>query len=884
MMKNNTDSVKLYPWYVHFIGGWSFGSLFSWFLVVRQFFGSGRRKTALLLIFLNLLLYTAICFFGYTSKLKWDLLSVGVIIIDCGWFVSAWLTQYFVFGRAPARFVIKEWKSWIAPVCLAISFGVGLAVVYSVFPMIAHRIQMSQSPDLLTKNLILWDFFSFVPTSLLISLPVGLWWAGEREQFTTSRLLSYLFGLILFYLVLATLYSLFYFLINLGNTHHALVNWSVLPLYPQGVQKILLGPLQNNYSTFFIAPLVLGVTPRIRDFLLKSLMYFPLLSLILIGYAGYSNEFWQYNQGDMLYQMAAAEKGKRSRAHDQAERLLSRFPDYRGWPSVGLKLAEYHYLSGCKEKALKFYREVYAKAGTSPRWTREAAVAQAALDSERFGDRSARFLIDLPQVSYESYMTGNWMSLLRILRYYEQDTATQSQTLIRLKMLSTSDEEIKLSSMPTLAELDDSASLLGYEVLLLPSDLGRIKTLLKSGYPVIQPIRHSFYLLYGLDDGRSQIEAADYGSIQAAAERLQAEDLADTRLDNRNGNEDPTGTSRLSDLAAHKLPYSFWGSTRQRDMGPVIAVVVPKEKMEDLIVQAGMTIKEPIQQSNAYLTAYIALNALTSGDITGAVEWSLKSYRLRQDPLPLHIAHLAVLLWNSRETILKSSLNLERQFPRLAFVDQYFQQPAIASFLSLAAARFRDDRAAKKLSWMVRNQYMDFLDRSIFDDRKIMIALAQTNIDQEPFSTSDWITLATLQEWDENKAGIIAAYQGLLDSDDWNDTLATRLACLNVEAGQFEQAEKLLSAVSGKTFRFNPDYYYCQGAVAQYKGQTGRADRSYQQAIKMRKYAPHYHRRYAEFLKKEDGDADRINKLLYWASMLDRPGAERTDHPGNNND
>ncbi len=331
-MKNNSDSVKLYPWYVHFFGGWSLGGLFSWFLVVRQFLRSGRRKTALLLIFLNLLLYGAICFYGYTSHFKWDVLSIGAMIIGCCWFVSAWLTQYFVFGRAPARYVIKEWKNWITPICLAMFFGVGLAVVYSIFPMIADRLQMYRSPDLLTKHVILWDFFSFVPVSLLISIPVGIWWAGERERFTTSRILSYVFGLILFYLVLATTSSLFYFLVNLGNTHHVVATWSVLPLYPQGVQKILLGPLQNDYSTFFVAPLILGLTPRIREFFLKSLIYFPLLSLIFIGYSGYSHEFWQYNQGQILYQMSAEKEAQRIRAHDQAERLLSRFPDYRGWP------------------------------------------------------------------------------------------------------------------------------------------------------------------------------------------------------------------------------------------------------------------------------------------------------------------------------------------------------------------------------------------------------------------------------------------------------------------------------------------------------------------------------------------------------------------------
>ena len=185
-MHTNTDTPRLFPWYVHIFGGWAFGGLFPWFLVISQFYKRKRKKTACALALDNLLFFIAICAFGFLSHLPWDSLAKSLMIVGMTWSFSAWLVQRTVFGEAQKRYYLKEWRNWIAPVISAVLIGVGISVFLSTLPLISDRLQMYQSRDLLTKNLILWDFFRFTPLSVLISLPLGLWWAGERERFSPS--------------------------------------------------------------------------------------------------------------------------------------------------------------------------------------------------------------------------------------------------------------------------------------------------------------------------------------------------------------------------------------------------------------------------------------------------------------------------------------------------------------------------------------------------------------------------------------------------------------------------------------------------------------------------------------------------------------------------
>ncbi|WP_163338839.1 lipopolysaccharide assembly protein LapB [Desulfopila sp. IMCC35008] len=865
-MQDRTPSSGLYPWYVHIISGWCLGGIFPWFLVIRQFFRTGQRKTAALLSCINALFYTAFVLAGFFSHLPWDVLSLIAIGTGFAWSFGAWLVQYSFFGCAPRRYYLSEWKNWISPFLTAIIVGIGISVILSIFPMLTNRSQMYQASDLLTKKVILWDFFRFTPMSFIVSIPLGLWWAGERERFTISRVLSYIFGLLLFYLLFAGGSTLFFFLVTNGNTTPPLRTWFILPQDPQGLQKFLLGPLENDYSAYFVIPLILGLTPRIRDFFRKSLLYFPFMVLVFIGYVGYSHHFWQFIQGQIIYQMTADDPKTRDKAYTRVKLLIDRFPEHRGWPVIGTKLAHHHYSEGDIEQAFKLYNKVAEKAGNSPRWLKEAELARTIMHSEHFGDKSGVFRLELPPLRYESYMTSNWMSLIRLMRYYEQDSSTESETLIRLKNISKSDTEIKLNPMPTLAELDDHATNLGYRIVLIPSDAQTIKHFIKKGFPILQPVKDSFHLLYGIDEGRSVIEAVCYRDTLTAAMRAQKEELAQTVL-----GEDPQNTtarSRIDDMAKTLLPFSFWESSRQRDTASTAAVVFPTERKSEVMALFDDTPQVVSRRSDGLLTGLISLNMLQSGDAAGAINWSQKSYNMLKEPFPLHIAHLAGLLWDSRKVTIGHKLQLERQLPQLGQVEKYFAQPATQAFLEQARQQFSADLGAHNLSWSIRNQYKDFLDRSKTVERKILISITKETVKQEPSSRRLWLYLADLYEWDKNISGATIAYEGALKCDFWDDRLATRLVYLYIRAGQLEQADKLLSTISPAQTRFNPDYFYCKAVIAGWKGNNETATDNFEQAIRMRKYDVNYHLDYATFLQKQDGEPDKIAVLLAWAAQL----------------
>ncbi len=322
-MQNRTEPPRLLPWYVHLFGGWSIGALFPWYLVCSQFSFRGRRKTALVLAAGNVFLFALVCAVAVLAKCPWDTLLLAAVPATVFWSASAWLVQRRVFGAAPARYFAGEWRSWIAPVAIAVFLGIGLAVAIGAVPLIGERIRMYQSPDLLAKKLILWDFFRFMPWSLLFSLPVGIWWAGERNRFSAAQPLGYVFGLIVSAALLSAMSALFYFLLWRGQLSGAGSAWPVMPEL-QGVRKNLYFLLTHDYSFYFALPLLLGAVGRISQFWKRSLAIFPILVVTLLLMSFYSPRLWQDYQSQILYEMASDNPARRAMAYAQAEVLLAR--------------------------------------------------------------------------------------------------------------------------------------------------------------------------------------------------------------------------------------------------------------------------------------------------------------------------------------------------------------------------------------------------------------------------------------------------------------------------------------------------------------------------------------------------------------------------------
>ncbi len=861
---------RLLPWYVHIFGGWSLGALFPWYLISRQFYFHGKKKMAAGLMGGNILLFLLLCAVACFAKYSWDKLLlfsvISTIILSC----TAWLVQRKTFGKAPRRLYPSEWKNWISPLVIAVFLGIGLSIVIGAFPLFGERIQEYQANDLLTRKVILWDFFRFIPYSLLFSLPIGIWWAGERKRFTASSIVGYFFGLIVSYLLLAAMSSLFYFLLSRGRIAGMNSMGEVLPKL-HGMKQALRFITSNDYSTYFILPLLLGTVAGITDFWKRSLTIFPLLIVSFLLTVFFSPRHWQFYQQQIFYEMTSEDAAKRAGAFDKAELLLARFPNHDHWPEIAAKVADFRYSQKEYDSARRLYTEVLQRTEDSSRWWRQAALAAAALGSERFGKEQSSFELAMPQQHYESYMTGNWMALIRNLRYYEsQNNVSEADTLIHLKDISKDDDKITLEAMPSIADLYNNAADLGYKVLLLPSELKSIEKLIRAGIPVIQPIRNSFYLLSGIDDSRKIVTGFNYENILDGLKKADLEGVSGNSLfeSRKNTIRAAGGQSRIDLLAKAELPFSFWQQPVQQDCALRIAVVIPPEQLPRVPTVLGKDQQKMEQGSRAALTAQISLSALNSGDIIQAVSWAKRSYRLRKDSMPLHVAHLAALLWQSRDNRIASKMHLEKQLPRLEEIDHFLADPETQDFLLLAKNQFASDFSSRRLDWVFRKQYQDFLDISNPEDREKLISIAEQNVRFQPDSRKDWLYLASLFEWERNLGKTISSYQGALAADAWSDVVALKLAYLFIQNHQFVEADKLLADIQPKSVKYEPDYFYCLASLADWRQDFAKAGRYYQKAIEMRRYDSHYHLDYAKMLDRLGKNQEMSKKLKTWGARL----------------
>lgn len=865
-MHNNP---RLYPWYVHLAGGWSVGSILPWYLSCSQFYCRGKKLVAALFMVLTLLLYTFFAVAGVTAEYSWDKLLLFFLVINMGWSCVAWLVQRKCFGPAPKRYYFREWKRWLSPLLIAMALGIGYSVCLSVFPIIGDRFEMYQSQDLLAKDVILWDFFKNIPFSFFFSIPLGLWWAGERTRFSIAHLFCFCFGLILFSIILSSISGLFYFLLNKGQFFTNQTSWMVLGHEPTGLQKTLLFFQENDYSVYVVAPLLVGAVVKARDFWKRSLTIFPLLCLSFFLLAFYSPQLWQFYQNQIFYDMSSPESSEQESAYKKAQVLLKRFPEHSVWPEIADKVARYYHDAQKYEKSEALYRMIAGKTQSSSRWHREAGLAAAALSSSSFYEHGVNHALKVPSLRYESYMTNNWMILIRTMRFYEATEISETDTLIKLKDVSTDDEKIKLKTMPTLAELVDNAENLGYDILLLPSDLLKIKELILAGFPVIQPIKHTFTLLSGVNSGRAVITGSTYANIldflkQSDVEGVSYRTFFTTEKENQGDRH-----NRIDNLAYAELPFSFWGTAVQKDAAPFMAVVFPKDQKESLFALSGGQELSLRSGSKAHLAALIGLHGLKCGDPIAAITWAQRSYALSGDSFPLHIGHLATLFWKIRDKKIESRLELDKHFQHLTAVDTFFSDNGVSNFLAMAEERFGEDLDKKQLNWMIRKQYKDFLDRSDEKERNTLITLSKMEVAHYPHSRKDWLFLSSLYEWDDSTENMLVGYSGALSAGRWNNAMALKVAYLLIQNGKMNAAEELVSKIKAEKVRFLPDYYYCQASVAKWKKNYSKASKLYEKAIRMRRYDRNYHLDYAEMLQQQGDDSEKIEQLRNWASRLD---------------
>lgn len=872
-MEKNTvkyiETPEPLPWYVLILVGHALSGFFSWLLVIRQMYHRREKVFALVLFFVNVIILSAYAFASISAKLPWDLLLSFIIASNLVWAVGAWVFQRYYIGAAPKRYRWLEWRNWISPILIALVLSAGLAVMFAVFPVIGERLDILYGNDILDKRVVLWDFFVYVPFFVPYGLLVGFWWAGEGYRFSVPHVISYLSGLMVFFVILMVIYQLFLFLLFKGQPYQGLLDAPLLAHDMTGLQAFLQGMQEYDQLAFVLAPLLLGSVSSIREFWRRSLVIFPVLCLCLLPLSFYSAEVWAFAQGHIMHEMTSPETQVSNKAFSRAGILLARYPEHDRWPEFGLLLARHRYENSDYDGAKKIYEEIATRFMDTPRWSFAGDLARSVLNSNGFGTEKKGEDIALPLVNHESYLTPNWMALLQLIRYWSDESISESEILIRLKSLSKSDEKIKLSSITTLAELDDRAGSLGFKVLILHANQDIARSLLNSSIPVILPVYKYFYLLNGIDESRSLFRGYAYSKI---SERLREGDKNAVKeilfLEQEGKGESLKQLKHIAAQASIEIHDTFWGSALQIDSAPFMAVVYPESAADKIAEALPGSIDELQRQSKGYLAAFIAMHFLDAADPVQSIKWAMISRQLTKEPFGLHIAFLAERLWKTRDKLTTSQLSLDGQFPELAEVAEFFAVDSTKSFLQEAEQQFEADQAADKLSWIIRNEYSDFLDSSNPAELALLINLSKQNVVANPGHRRAWLSLAELYEWQGDVESIISALEGALAANSWNDEIALMLAYRYVQADRKESVEEIMAMIDPAQADLNPHYIFCQGALANWDEDKGEAAAYYAKAIEMRRYIPLYHLHYGELLLRE-GRTEEARKVLQWAIQVD---------------
>lgn len=859
------------PWYVHILGGHALTGFFSWFLVIRQLYYRRERALALALFLVNILFFAA---FGLIAiKLKWvwhHLLLLGYGA-NLAWSVSAWLFQRSLYGPAPKRYDLLKWRDWITPIITALAVTVGLSMILAIFPVIGERLSMRSSGDVLDKKDILWDLFQYIPLLLPYGLLVGIWWAGEDRRFSLAHVMTYLSGLLLFFVTLLVGYKLVLFFFFKGQMGESL-DWPAIPNSVTGLPHVLQMLQKYDQSALAALPLLLGASSRIRDFWKRAFAIIPIVTICALWPSFYSADWWELIQGQIIHELSSPDEGVRNRAYNWTDTLLRRYPDHDRWPELALRLARYRYNNSDADAAKKLYEAIGTRYCNFPRWRPEVSLARAALGSDSFGLASGGPVVSLPPVSYQSYLTPNWMALLQVIRYWKGDAVPESEILIDLKSLSSSDEKIELSPLPGIAELDDSARNLGYELLIMPAGSSTIRALLHARIPVILPVYQSFYLIYGMDDTRSVFKCYSYKAISRRLRSDEKDDAKEILLQQQEGKgESAKQLARIADQSYTELPLSFWAGRLQKDSAPLMGVVYPAAETERIVHALNTSPDNLRKESNGYLTAFIGLAMLNAADPVQCIEWTQVSSSLTNDPLPLQIGHLAQRLWNTRSKSIENRLDMERRFPKLTGISTYFESDPVRKFLDKAGRRFNADESANRLPWMIRRQLRDFLDQSNPADLEQLIHLLRQDVDNNPSRREDWQYLAELYEWKDDIENTVSALTGALDSGSFDNETALQIAYKYVQLGRKEQVRKVMTEIDPEKVKYNAHYFFCKASLAEWEGETGNALKYFAKAIEMRRYIPLYHLRYGELLLKE-GRTEEARQALTWASRIDGKG------------
>lgn len=864
-----------WPWYVLVIAGFAISGLFPWLMVAWALYQRGQRRIALLAVGLNLAVFAAFAWATLTVSFVWQYVLTATYLVNLLWSFSAWVGQKYLLGAAPKRYYLHEWRSWLTPLVIGALFGVCLSVLFTIVPALQQRNEVWQIGETLDRESLLWDFFAALPWGGLVGLLIGFWWAGERERFHSGQILTFLPAVAATALLWSVLGLLFLFLAHKGTLADMFDSsssyWAVVPPWTHGVGRVLLRLQLLDVSALIVVPLGFGAVSRIRDFG-KQMLLIPLAFVCLLPRMFSENAWWTMIQDQIFYEMCSPSPHARAVAHEWAERLLQRYPEHLRWPQIANAVAQYFYEHGEYDRARVLYQDMIDRYSGVNQWHWSVNLAREALAMPDFGISPSGPSLSVPVVDYEEYLSTAWMSVLSVIRYWEGAEIPESEIKIRLKDLSRNADRINLSSLDSLVDLDDAVHQLGYDMFILAADVARLENLIAAGFPVIARRYNRMAVVWGFEESRN---VASQYSFDYLSSRVRHERPKETReileLEAEGQGESQERLTRISYEAYDEFSLTTWKNPILRYSGPVMAVVLPTDRITSVAAILGSPLEQIQQEHQGYLATLIGLSYVENSDPEHAIEWAKVGAQKLTDPLPWYVAHLAETLWLSRNQTVKSVLPLQQQFPELAQIFAYFAEPVNRTFLDQARQRFLQDLPQNTIPEMILRRYKSFLDTSNPDESAQMIRILQNGLAIDPEDYHAWRQLANLYERAGDTAGMVAALRGAIAMYPTNFEDKLRLAYGLVVLEQYADAQAVLNTIDVGRIAYNADYMFCRAAIVESEGKIKQALQYYASAIEMRRHSPIYHLKYGKLLLQQ-GQTTQAQKALEWAARIDASG------------
>jgi tetratricopeptide (TPR) repeat protein len=862
-----------YPWYVYLIGGYSLTGLFSWYLLARQFWIHRRRQAAACVLGINIAIFAVIYWSAFKANVAWWRLETSFLVFNLAWSFSAWCTQYKLYGPCQRRLNVHQWKKWLTPLAIAIAIGASISVAINLMPAISQRFSATYAEGMAPRSLVLWKFFTGLPVGLSMGALLGLWWAGER-RFSTSHITSFLFGLCLVAAAQIPVYALWLFLVHgadkVSLNMLAQETWKLVPYGTGGWRQFLIMLDKFDYIGFVVVGLLFGAPDRIRAFLKRAAVVIPIIVVFTLPLMLFAQEGWKLIQGQIVYQLASPVQKHRDSAFSWLEVMLKRFPNHSNWPYLALRLADYRNEKGEIDASRKYYQEIIHRFGNDNEWKAIADKSRAIVAAPKFGQKTHGKQLAIPVASYQTHLTQNWMALMSILRYLNGPQIPESDIAIHLMDISKSEDRIDLPKLTDLADLDDAAISMGYEVLIMPSDPDTAKRLIENDIPVLLPVFRSFYLLYGFDDSRSVIKAYCFGQLSSKVKHRVANEVSEILLVEAEGKgESEKRIRRIALEAQCEWPLSQWEENAFSDAAPLMAVVYTVDRQPGIDRILGNTPEFNKQRHGGYLAALIGLSFANRGDPMACFQWAQKGAQMVGGSFPLHVAYIGQSLWETRTRNIGVNIGLMDKFTVLSEPVAFFNAPSTAAFAKQARERFSQDLKSGQVPWNIRSALISLLDHTDPEQRAQLIELVQYDLTRHPSNKKQWHRLADLYALEGDMQAMSKALMGACSAGKWDAKAKLSLAAAYVKAGRVDRVEELLKRIDPQKVPYEADYPYCLGVVAEAKGRVKAALRHYETAIDLCRYRPDYHLRYAKLLIMDQGYSDAAQKALVWAARID---------------